>query len=137
MRKLLLAPLLALAMLTAGCASLGPAGAILSGSVTNPVTPARALALRGTFKATVLIPASIYIAWPRCGPSAPTLCSKQSVVNQLRVYINPTVVTLRKLTSWAQGNTALDGPALYAAATIAVTSAQSFAVANLPATVFK
>lgn len=143
-RFLAMVPLVAVLLLTAGCGATtggtgvgSTVGAILSGSVDNPVTPARALALRATFKATVLIPASVYVSWPRCSASSGPICSKQSIVRQLRTYINPTVDLLRKLSAWANGNKALDGPALFRAASIAVSSAQAFATANIPASAFK
>jgi hypothetical protein len=118
----------ALAIL-AGCSGLGTAGAILSGSVANPVTPARALILHTTFKDSVEIPVAFYVALPRCSHS-PAPCSDQKVVNQARIYVNAAVKALRALDDWALGNTALNGPALFAAAQFAVAQARDYGLTH-------
>lgn len=123
MRKILLVvSLLALG----GCASFfHDAGAILGGTVGNPLTPRAALQLHTTFDGGVVVAAGDYAYLPRCPAPAP--CSDQKIVNQLRVYVNGAEDTLRQLDQWALGNTALNGPALYQAALIAVATAQQFA----------
>lgn len=125
MRRFL--PLAFVALLAlAGCNTVG---AILTGSVTNPVTPKAALQLHAAFYGTVVVPAASYNRLPRCS-HAPAPCSKQAVVDKLRLYVNSTNVTLKSLDQWALGNTSLNGPALYQAATIAISTAQAFNSAN-------
>ncbi len=118
--------LIALIML-AGC---NTAGSILTGNVTNPLTPRNAIILHTAFTVGVEIPAGIYASQPRCSTVVTQPCSKQAIVNGLRRYINPANTTLRKLDKWALGNTTLNGPALYQAATIAITQAKDFALAS-------
>lgn len=123
-KKFVLAVTLALAL--AACTT---AGAIISGSVDNPLTPKVALQLHTSFVAGVVVPAAAYAKLPRCS-RAPAPCSEQTVVNQLRTYVNAADALLKKLDQWALGNTALDGPALFRAATIAIQTAQSYAAAQ-------
>lgn len=118
---LLFLPLLAIA----GC---GTIGSVLNGSVSNPVTPNRAATLHAAFYAGVLAASADYAGLPRCPAAQP--CSDQKVVGQLRTYVNGAEASLTRLDGWALGNTSLNGPALYQAALLAVTTAQSFALGN-------
>lgn len=125
MRRLI--PLAFVALLAlAGCQT---AGAILTGSTANPITPRAALQLHSAFYATVAVPAASYNRLPRCS-HAPAPCSEQAVVKTLRKYVNSANATLKLLDQWALGNTSLNGPALYQAATIAISTAQAFNLAN-------
>lgn len=120
-------PLAFVALLAlAGCNTVG---SIITGSTANPVTPKAALQLHAAFYATVAVPAAAYNRLPRCS-HAPAPCSSQAVVNKLRLYVNSANATLKQLDQWALGNSSLNGPALYQAASIAISTAQSFNAAN-------
>lgn len=123
MKKVLL--VLALFSLGGCGAFFHTAGPILGGQVGNPLTPRIALQLHTAFDGGVVVAAGDYAYLPRCPAPAP--CSDQQMVNQLRVYVNSAEITLQQLDQWALGNTALNGPALYQAALIAVATAQQFA----------
>lgn len=114
---LLIVPLIALA----GCSQTLQ---LLSGGINNPITPSRALALHAAFDGGVVVAAGRYAALPRCPAANP--CSSQAVVNKLRTYVNGAEATLDKVDQWAAGNTSIDIQAIYQAAIIAVTEAQSF-----------
>lgn len=129
LRKLALAGALVVLAVLAGCGGLGTAGAILSGSVANPITPKMAYQLHAGFTGGVVVVAGNYAALPRCS-RAPQPCSEQTVVTTLRVYVNSAEGLLDKLDAWALGNTSLDGPALYQAAKIAIATATNYALAN-------
>lgn len=120
LRFLFLLPLL---LLLAGC---GTVGDILLGNVDNPLTPQYALAVHAGYDAGVVVAAGKYAALARC--PAPQPCSEQTVVNNLRKYVNAGEDALNQLDAWALGNTRLDGPALFALAIGAVTTAQKYAL---------
>lgn len=113
-------------LMLAGCGTLG---SVVTGDTANPVTPTAAKTLRAAFIAGIVIPAGEYADLPRCSRNPPP-CSKQAVVDGLRRYINPLSGTMKQLDAWANGNTSLNGPALYQAATIAIQTTKAFAKAN-------
>lgn len=117
--RLLLAGSLAMGL--ASCATLG----ILSGGVKNPLTPQFALTMHASFDLGVVVASGRYADLARC--PAPQPCSQQVVVNSLRKYVNAAEDVLNQLDEWAYGNPRLDGPALYAAAVGAITTAERYA----------
>lgn len=119
LRALLIIPILALA----GCAT---ALQVLTGQVDNPLTPQFALSVHAGYDAGVVVAAGKYAGLQRC--PAPQPCSDQAVVNRLRVYVNAGESALNDLDKWALGNARLDGPALFALAMGAVTTAQKYAL---------
>lgn len=117
---------IAAAFLTlAGCSTIGTAGKILTGGVANPLTPARALAIDNGFSGGVVVAAGLYAALPRC--PAVKICSSQPVVDQMRNYIGKATALIDQLDEWALGNPAIDGPAIYSAALLAISTAETFA----------
>lgn len=118
---LLLIPMLALA-------ACGPIAGTLTNPVDNPLTPKIAYDLHASFAGGVVVASAHYAGLVRCPAPAP--CSEQKVVDAMRSYINKADASLRDLDAWAVGNTKLNGPALYQAALLAVTTAQSFATTN-------
>lgn len=124
MKRLLPLALVALLAL-GGCVP----GAILGGTVANPVTPTAAKTLRAAYIAGIVIPAGLYGDLPRCSHHAPP-CAQQAVVDGLRRYVVPLSATMKQLNAWAKGNTSLNGPALYQAAVIAISTTKAFAIAN-------
>lgn len=122
-------PLAFVALLALGGCQTGTIGQIITGSVTNPVTPRAALQLHAAFYGTVAVGIANYNELGRCTKKAPP-CSRQSIVNQSRKYGNAAEAALSKLDQWAVGNKNLNGPALYAAAKIAMDTAVSFNLAN-------
>lgn len=117
-RALLIVSMLALA----GCQT---AIQVLTGQVDNPLTPQFALAVHAGYDAGVVVAAGKYAGLQRC--PAPQPCSDQVVVNKLRIYVNAGERALNDLDQWALGNPRLDGPALFALAMGAVTTAQQYA----------
>lgn len=120
-----LAHVLAGVVLAVGLVGCATVGAVVSGSVANPITPARALAFHASFYAGVVVAAGHYADLERC--PAPTPCSEQAVVDKLRQYVNGAEGTLVRLDDWAQGNSRLDGPALFALAKGLVVTAEQYA----------
>lgn len=121
LRALIIVP--ALVMTLAGCQT---AVQLLTGQTKNPLTPQYALAVHAGYDAGVVVAAGKYAGLPRC--PAPQPCSDQAVVNKLRVYVNAGETALNNLDQWALNNPRLDGPALFAIAIGAVTTAQKYAL---------
>lgn len=112
--------------LTLGLAGCNVASDVITGSISNPITPKIALQLHTGFAGGVVVVAANYAALPRCSRN-PQPCSEQAIVNTLRIYINNAERLLDNLDAWAKGNSNIDAPALYRAAVIAINTAKDYA----------
>lgn len=101
---------------------------VLIGPTTNPVTPKIAFELRGTMQ-EIAVAAGAYAKLRRC-TKFPAPCSSQTVVNQLRVYVNAGEDATKRLDDWALNHKSLNASALYQAALAAVTAAENYRLAQ-------
>jgi hypothetical protein len=113
---------LALAISLASC---GTVGDVITGQVVNPLTPKIAYQLQASID-VVTVAAGSYARLPRCS-RAPQPCSEQSVVGQLRIYVNAGQDAAHKAVDFAVQHPNLDGSAIYDAAVKAINAAKNYA----------
>ncbi|MDQ0391129.1 hypothetical protein [Labrys monachus] len=123
--RLLGLALLALALPLGGCSIVGG----IAAGTTNNISPKAVYTLRNGYDAAFLAPAANYAQLPRCAADAhfttTAPCSEASVIRQLQKVDKVAQKALDDLQAFVIANPKLDASALFQAAQLAISNAET------------